>query len=51
MCKFPKELQEKRQRVITYSRCMGYQRPVESFNLGKEGEHKQRVMFKEKKGD
>jgi hypothetical protein len=26
---------------------MGYHRPVESFNIGKKGEHKQRIYFKE----
>nr|WP_281261100.1 hypothetical protein [Cecembia rubra] len=29
---------------------MGYHRPVESFNIGKKGEHKQREHFKEGKG-
>ena len=51
MCDFPKELQDKRQRVITYSRVMGYSRPIESFNIGKAQEHRERVLFKEKKGD
>nr|WP_256371348.1 anaerobic ribonucleoside-triphosphate reductase [Flavobacterium sp. H122] len=27
---------------------MGYHRPVESFNIGKKGEHKQRIHFNEK---
>jgi hypothetical protein len=27
---------------------MGYHRPVESFNIGKKGEHQQRVQFIEK---
>ncbi|MDE0561861.1 hypothetical protein OU792_17825 [Algoriphagus sp. NF] len=26
---------------------MGYHRPVESFNIGKKGEHKQRTHFVE----
>ncbi|UGU18373.1 anaerobic ribonucleoside-triphosphate reductase [Sinomicrobium kalidii] len=26
---------------------MGYHRPVESFNIGKKGEHKQRKHFRE----
>ncbi|UGS22369.1 anaerobic ribonucleoside-triphosphate reductase [Flavobacterium cyclinae] len=26
---------------------MGYHRPVESFNIGKKGEHKQRTHFRE----
>ena len=47
--KFPKELQAKRTRCIVYTRVMGYLRPVESFNIGKVGEHKERVLFKEKR--
>ena len=42
-------LQEKRTRCIVYTRVMGYHRPVESFNLGKKGEHAERVKFEEKK--
>lgn len=41
------KLQDKRTRCIVYSRVMGYHRPVESFNIGKKGEHKERVMFVE----
>ena len=44
----PKELEEKRTRCIVYTRVMGYHRPVESFNIGKTGEHKERVQFIEK---
>jgi len=40
-------LQEKRQKCIVYTRVMGYHRPVESFNIGKIGEHKQRKQFVE----
>ena len=40
-------LQEKRTRCIVYTRVMGYHRPVEGFNLGKKGEHKERVKFEE----
>jgi anaerobic ribonucleoside-triphosphate reductase len=39
---------EKRTKCIIYTRVMGYHRPVESFNLGKKGEHQQRVKFVEK---
>ena len=39
------ELQLKRQKCIVYTRVMGYHRPVESFNIGKTGEHKQRCQF------
>lgn len=44
----PKSLQEKRTKCIVYTRVMGYHRPVESFNIGKKGEHHQRVKFLEK---
>ncbi len=39
------KLKEKRQKCIVYTRVMGYHRPVESFNIGKTGEHKQRKQF------
>lgn len=42
-----KGLEEKRVRCTVYTRVMGYHRPVESFNIGKKGEHKQRVKFVE----
>ena len=41
-------LQAQRTKCVVYSRVMGYHRPVESFNVGKTGEHKERVKFKEK---
>jgi len=37
--------QEVEQKCIVYTRVMGYHRPVESFNIGKTGEHKQRKQF------
>jgi len=40
-----KEMQEKRSRCIVYTRVMGYHRPVESFNIGKQGEHRERKFF------
>ena len=43
------KLQEKRTKCVIYTRVMGYHRPVESFNLGKKGEHKERVKFCERK--
>jgi len=43
----PEEMQKKRKKTIVYTRVMGYHRPVESFNLGKTGEHKDRVKFAE----
>lgn len=39
----------KRTKCIVYTRVMGYHRPVESFNIGKKGEHKQRIKFIESK--
>ena len=41
--------EEKRTKCIVYTRVMGYHRPVESFNVGKKGEHNQRVKFTESK--
>jgi hypothetical protein len=40
-----KMLHEKRTKCIVYTRVMGYHRPVESFNIGKKGEHMQRKSF------
>lgn len=44
---FLKENESKRTRCVVYTRVMGYHRPIESFNLGKTGEHKERVLFNE----
>jgi anaerobic ribonucleoside-triphosphate reductase len=38
---------EKRTKCLVYTRVMGYHRPVESFNKGKKGEHKQRTYFRQ----
>lgn len=38
---------DKRTKPVTYSRVMGYTIPVERFNIGKQGEHKERKFFKE----
>ncbi len=38
-----------RSKCLVYTRVMGYHRPTESFNIGKKGEHKQRLFFKESK--
>lgn len=40
-------LQEKRTKCTVWSRVMGYHRPVEGFNIGKKGEHKERVFFEQ----
>lgn len=36
-----------RQRCEVYSRVMGYHRPVSSWNIGKQAEHRDRVPFTE----
>jgi hypothetical protein len=38
---------EERQRCEVWTRVMGYHRPVASFNIGKKGEHRERVFFRE----
>ena len=43
-----KKLEGERTRCIVYTRVMGYHRPVESFNVGKTGEHKERKQFVER---
>lgn len=42
--------EELRTKCLVYTRVMGYHRPVESFNIGKKGEHRQRKHFVENKG-
>jgi anaerobic ribonucleoside-triphosphate reductase len=39
---------DERRRCIVYTRVMGYHRPVESFNIGKKGEHQERKFFLER---
>ncbi len=41
------QMREKRSKCIVYTRVMGYHRPVESFNIGKKGEHGERKQFLE----
>jgi len=36
-----------RQRCEVWTRVMGYHRPVASFNIGKQGEHRERRFFDE----
>lgn len=36
-----------RQRCEVWTRVMGYHRPVESFNIGKKAEYRQRRFFRE----
>ncbi|MEA2011900.1 MAG: anaerobic ribonucleoside-triphosphate reductase [Verrucomicrobiota bacterium] len=44
-----KEYHEDRTKCVVFTRVMGYHRPVESFNVGKQGEFKERKHFTEKK--
>lgn len=44
---FLAQVQDRRTPCLVYTRVMGYHRPVESFNIGKKGEHKQRQHFVE----
>ncbi|WP_143428889.1 anaerobic ribonucleoside-triphosphate reductase [Helicobacter sp. 12S02634-8] len=37
--------ESKRTKCMVYTRVMGYHRPIESFNIGKIGEHKERKFF------
>lgn len=38
---------EERQPCEIWTRVMGYHRPVDTFNPGKQGEHEERVHFQE----
>lgn len=40
-------VRSQRTKCVVYSRVMGYHRPVEGFNIGKKGEHKERIFFEE----
>ncbi len=44
--KILQEHESERTKCVVYTRVMGYHRPVESFNQGKKGEHKERIKFK-----
>lgn len=37
-----------RQRCEVWTRVMGYHRPVASFNVGKQGEYRERQFFNER---
>lgn len=37
-----------RQRCEVWTRVMGYHRPVASFNIGKQGEFRERCFFEER---
>lgn len=43
--------QDKRSKCLVFTRVMGYHRPVESFNIGKKGEHVERKHFVETSRD
>lgn len=40
---------EERTQCEVWTRVMGYHRPVASFNVGKQGEHAERVSFREER--
>lgn len=42
-----KEHKMKRQKCETFSRSMGYIRPIDNFNIGKRSEFEERKTFKE----
>lgn len=42
-----KKYENKRQRCQVFTRVMGYLRPTDSFNKGKQSEAKERVYFEE----
>lgn len=42
-----KEHEDERTKCTVYTRVMGYHRPVETFNAGKQGEFEDRVHFEE----
>ena len=44
-----KKLEAQRTRTMVYTRVMGYHRPVESFNAGKQSEHQERRHFVEQR--
>ena len=41
------EHEAKRTKCTVFTRVMGYHRPVETFNIGKQAEFKERKHFKE----
>lgn len=43
--------ESERQRCEVWTRVMGYHRPTDSFNIGKQGEHAERRFFVESKLD
>lgn len=42
-----KKYENKRQKCQVFTRVMGYLRPTDSFNKGKQSEAKERVYFEE----
>ena len=44
-------MEAQRTKCVVYSRVMGYHRPVESFNIGKKGEHREREFFSVEKAE
>ena len=39
--------ESERQKCEVWTRVMGYHRPIENFNVGKQGEHEERKHFEE----
>ncbi len=42
---------DERTRCEVWTRVTGYHRPVHTFNKGKQGEHEERVLFRESRID
>jgi len=40
---------DERQRCEVWTRVMGYHRPIDYFNIGKQSEHEERCPFSEEK--
>ena len=47
--KILEDKKDSRTKCTVYTRVMGYHRPVESFNIGKQGEYRERKHFMEEK--
>jgi anaerobic ribonucleoside-triphosphate reductase len=46
---YPQLRDDERQPCEVWTRVMGYHRPVLSFNVGKQGEHRERQFFAEQR--
>lgn len=43
------KFEDERQPCEVWTRCMGYFRPVSAYNIGKQSEYNERVLFTEDK--